>query len=55
LDGAPDELRAYVKDELNRIMRLRTFEYGVEGALAGPGARERAESVTIPRLRQLAE
>lgn len=55
LDGAPGELRAYVTDELNRIMRLRTFEYGVEGALTGPGARARAESVTIPRLRASAE
>jgi hypothetical protein len=51
LDGAPGELRAYVRDELNRVMRRGTFEYGVEGALTGPGARARAESVTIPRLR----
>lgn len=55
LDGAPGDLRAYVRDELNRIMRLRTFEYGVEGALTGAGARARAESVTIPRLRASAE
>ena len=54
LEGSPDDLQTYVKRELNRIMRLATFEYGVEGALTGPGARARADSVTIPLLRQLA-
>lgn len=54
LESAPDDLHAYVKRELNRIMGLATFEYGVEGALTGPGARARADSVTIPLLRQLA-
>ncbi len=54
LDSAPRELSAYVRDELNRIMRLGSFEYGVEGALTGADARARAESVTIPRLLLLA-
>ena len=54
LGSAADELQAYVRAELDRIMRLATFEYGVEGALTGPGARARADSVTIPLLRQLA-
>jgi hypothetical protein len=55
LEGAPDELRAYVKAELARIMQLPSFDYGVEGALTGPGARDRTQSVTIPRLRRLVE
>lgn len=55
LGVAPSELRAYVKAEVARVMRLPNFDYGVEGALTGPGARDRAAAVTIPRLRLLAE
>ena len=36
LEGAPAELRAYVRYEFDRVMRLRSFEYGVEGALRVP-------------------
>lgn len=54
LQAAPAELRAYVGGELTRLSGLPDFEYGVEGALAAPQARERAEAVTLPRLRALA-
>lgn len=55
VEAAPHELRAYVKAVLARILRLPSFDYGVEGALTGPGARARTQSVTIPRPRQLTE
>lgn len=55
LEAAPNDLRDYVKAEVGRVMRLPNFDYGVEGALTGPGARDRAAAVTIPRLRLLAE
>lgn len=54
LGRSPDDLRTYIRGELSRIMQLPTFEYGVEGALTGPDARDRVQSVTIPRLRRLA-
>jgi hypothetical protein len=50
---SPDDVQAYIRPELNRLMRLPTFEYGVERALTGPAARGRVQQVTIPRLRQL--
>jgi hypothetical protein len=53
-EAGPD-LREYVRAELARIMILPSFEYGVDGALAGPGASERAEAVTLPRLRRLSQ
>jgi hypothetical protein len=43
----------YVRRELDRIMSLPAFEYGVEGALAAPDARDRVRTVTLPRLEQL--
>jgi hypothetical protein len=52
--AAQEDLRLYVKAGLTHIMELRTFEYGVDGALAVPNARDRARAVTVPRLRQLA-
>lgn len=54
LERSPDDLRTYIGRELSRVMQLPTFEYGLEGALAEPDARERVQDVTIPRLRQLA-
>lgn len=55
IEAAPDEIRGYVEAGFARMMRLPSFDYGVEGALTGAGARDRTQSVTIPRLRQLAE
>ena len=52
---AGDELKTYVNRQLSRIMRLPNFDYGVEGALATPDARERASAITIPRLRAFAQ
>jgi hypothetical protein len=40
-------------EELNRMMQLPVFDYGAEGALAGPDARDRVAAVTIPRLDRL--
>jgi hypothetical protein len=51
---APGELRTYIRGELGRLLKLRSFDYGVEGALTGPQARQRADAVTVPRLRVLA-
>jgi hypothetical protein len=51
LPAAP---RAYVRERLDAVTKLRDYEYGVEGALAGPGSRTRAREVTVPRLEQLA-
>lgn len=53
--NGPGELVAYVSDELTRVLALPTSAYGVEGALSGPGAAERVASVTLPRLRALAD
>jgi hypothetical protein len=53
LDRAPGSLRDYISDQVERIIQLGSFEYGVEGALTGPDARARANSVTVPRLRGL--
>jgi hypothetical protein len=52
--SSPPELRVYVGTEIARTMRLATFEYGVEGALGGEDSRDRANAVTLPRLRRLA-
>jgi hypothetical protein len=49
-----DDVKSYIKAELTRIMALLDFEYGVEGALAAPDARQRARRVTIPRLNRMA-
>lgn len=54
LAAADPALRAYVRIELTCISRLSTFQYGLEGALMGSDARERARVVTLPRLQQLA-
>jgi predicted nucleotidyltransferase len=48
------EVKSYIRAELKRLTALSDFDYGVEGALAAPDARERARAVTIPRLQQLA-
>jgi hypothetical protein len=55
LATADEELKTYVNRQLSRIMRLPNFDYGVEGALAAPDARERANAITIPRLRAFAQ
>ena len=47
------DLRAYVSDQIARLLALRAFTYGAEGALASPDARSRVETVTLPRLRAL--
>lgn len=52
---ASPDLGDYVRAELARILGLPTFEYGVDGALIGPDAAARAQAVTLPRLRRLAE
>jgi hypothetical protein len=52
--ATPPDLRTHVASELTRLFSLPAFEYGIEGALAGLGAAERAQAVTIPRLRELA-
>jgi hypothetical protein len=54
LRDGPSEV-AYVSEELSRVLALSTSEYGIEGALPGPGAAERAATVTLPRLRALAD
>lgn len=53
LGQLPDRARRYVSDELGRVMRLPSFEYGVEGALPGVDARARAIAVTVPRLHDI--
>ena len=53
LDALPDDARAYARAELGRVLALPTFEYGVEGALAGADSRERGRTVTIPRFESL--
>lgn len=53
--AGPSELVTYVGSELTRVLALPTSEYGIEGALPGPGAAARAATVTLPRLRALAE
>jgi hypothetical protein len=49
-----DDVKSYIKAELTRIVALNGFDYGVEGALAATDARQRARSVTIPRVIRLA-
>jgi hypothetical protein len=48
---ASPDLRDYIRSELARILALPTFD----GALAGPGAADRAQAVTLPRLRRLSQ
>jgi predicted nucleotidyltransferase len=52
--AAPADVRQYVRTELAQLALLPSFEYGVEGALTGPGVAARVQAVTLPRLRQLA-
>jgi hypothetical protein len=53
--AGPSELIDYIGGEVTRVLALPTSEYGIEGALPGPGAAARAASVTLPRLRALAD
>lgn len=50
----PPQARDYVREQVKRISSLPDFDYGVEGALLGPGGRARALEVTLPRLEELA-
>ena len=52
---ASDELSSFVRDGFQLLMRLRDFEYGVEGALLGADASARAVQVTIPRFQEIAK
>jgi hypothetical protein len=52
--AGPSDLVAYVSDDVTRVLALPTSEYGIEGALSGQGAAERAATVTLPRFRALA-
>ncbi len=50
----PAAARSYVRRALDGLTTLRNYEYGIEGALSGPGGRTRALEVTVPRFEQLA-
>jgi predicted nucleotidyltransferase len=52
--GATEELRRFLSLGMNELLRLRDFEYGVEGALLGADASARAAQVTIPRFEEIA-
>jgi hypothetical protein len=52
---ASDELSSFVRDRFRLLMRLRDFEYGVEGALLGADAFARTAQVTIPRFQEIAK
>ncbi len=52
---AEPELRAFIAERFEELMRLRDFEYGVEGALLGADARGRAMAETIPRFTAIAQ
>jgi hypothetical protein len=41
--AANEDVRLYVKTQLTRVIALDNLDYGVEGALAIPDARNRAE------------
>lgn len=45
---------AFVCEQLDRVMTLPTFEYGLEGAVGGVDSRARVTAVTLPRLQWLA-
>lgn len=49
----PDHAREFIQREIERVQALPSFDYGVEGALATPVARARAQEVTVPRLQRL--
>lgn len=53
LAGDP-KLANYICSELARVQDLPGFDYGIEGAVAGAGAADRARSVTLPRWHSLA-
>lgn len=50
----PPQACDYVRRQVTRITSLPDYDYGVEGALLGPGQRARALEVTLPRLDELA-
>lgn len=54
VNGLPGDARAFVTEQLTALLSQRMLDYGVEGALAAADARERADTVTLPRLRRLA-
>jgi hypothetical protein len=55
VSAADVELRAYLRDELTAIMSESHVLNALYGSMRpDPGSQERADSVVLPRLRQLA-
>ncbi len=50
----PPSARDFVRAELDRVLQLPNYEYGVEGALPGREGRARALEVTLPRIAAIA-
>jgi hypothetical protein len=54
LTGAPNELREFVADELEKLTGDQSFDSGIQGALLpGPETQERAEVVVKPRILEI--
>lgn len=54
LPAGDPALTDYIRSEPVRLQSLPGFDYGIEGAIAGAGAADRAGTVTVPRWRSLA-
>jgi hypothetical protein len=54
LAGAPNALREFVADELEKLTGDQSFDSGIQGALLpGPETQERAELVVRPRIMEI--